>query len=165
MEPGLDVVRGGERGARQLAFRALDVERQDDRGAAPLQPRGRLALVGDEAVDTRAQEGAEACAGGIEAIEESLLEGAREEALGQVLRFRAVGAPAPAQVLVHGTPVRLGQVAEGLAARLTFTMPGRAHHALSRGRKGAAYREVRLGRHGVPERDSTPAPEQGSRPR
>src|SRR5258707_12216326 len=98
MEPGLDV-RGGERGARQLAFRALDVERQDDRAAAPLQPRGRLALVGDEAVDTRAQEGAKACAGGIEPIEESLLVGAGEEALGQVLPFRAGGAPAPAQVL------------------------------------------------------------------
>jgi hypothetical protein len=60
MEPGLHVVRGGQGRARQLALRALDVEGEQGRAAAALEPCRRLALVGDVAVEAGAEEGPEA---------------------------------------------------------------------------------------------------------
>src|SRR5262249_41798814 len=66
----------GRRRRRRLEPRVVERERRD--AAAPLDPRRRLSDVRDEAVEADAQEGPETRALRIEALEEVLLEGARE---------------------------------------------------------------------------------------
>jgi hypothetical protein len=104
--------------------------------AAPLEPAGGLALVGDEAVEARAQVRAEARASGIEAVEEALLEGEREEALREVLGVLFGRAPFQAQVLVDGLPVGRDQRFERAPAGVGVTAPRRPDDGPPREREG-----------------------------
>jgi hypothetical protein len=104
--------------------------------ATPLEPVGGLALVGDEAVEARAQVGAEARPFRVEAIEEALLEGESEEALREVLGVLLGRAPFQAQVLVDGLPVGRDQRFEGAPARVGVRAPRRPHDGPPREREG-----------------------------
>src|SRR6185369_10132441 len=81
-------------------------------------------------------------------VEEALLVGTREEPLGEVFRFRGIRMPVPAQVLVHGPPIPLGQGAEGLAARLDIRRPRGADEAGASPRERAGRRRGDVG-HGA----------------
>ena len=104
--------------------------------APPLQPVGGLALVGDEAIEARAQVGAEARPSRVEEIEEALLEGEREEALREVLGVLFGRAPFQAQVLVDGLPVGRDQRFERAPARIGVTAPRRPDDGPPREREG-----------------------------
>jgi len=104
--------------------------------AAPLEPVGRLELVGDETVQARAQVGAEPGASGVEAVEEALLEGESEEALREVLGVLLGRAPFQAQVFVDGLPVGRDQRFEGPPARVGVGAPRRPDDGPPREREG-----------------------------
>src|SRR5262249_5064752 len=93
----------------------LEVERHDRQAAAALQAARGLPLVGREAIEADAQEGAEARLRRIVAVEELLLDRAGEKFLGGVARLVARGVPLHAQMFVYRPPVDRNQRLEPAA--------------------------------------------------
>jgi hypothetical protein len=116
MEDLLQRRRVGRFLAQQLALRGLEVEGKERGPGRSLVPSGGLLLVGDEAVEARPKIGSERALLGVVAVEEILLERAREESLRQVLGVLVGFAEPEAQVLVRRPPVRLDENREATLA-------------------------------------------------
>src|SRR5262249_43148243 len=94
---------------RELAFGALEVQRQERCARRTLCTRRGFLLVGDEAVQADAQVRPKAALGGGVPREELLLEGACKKALRQIFRVFVGFAEARAKIFVDRLPVRLEQ--------------------------------------------------------
>jgi hypothetical protein len=121
--------------AEQFALGAPEVERQRRDPAPTLQPRRRLPLLPDEAVDADSHESAESGASRVESGEELLLQRSREELLRPLLRAIGVGAPLKAKVLVDRFPIGLDDPLERALADRSLVAAHRRHDRRSGERK------------------------------
>jgi hypothetical protein len=136
---GPRVVRGLD-GVALLA--ALELERQERPPAAALQGARGLRALGEEVLEGRQQERAEAPAPGVEAPDIAALEQVGEEALGRVARVLRAEA-APARVGVERVPRGRAQLLEREARRRRI-VAGEARDAAP-ARRGEAARRDREG--------------------